>query len=240
MEEIFKPYKTYLNDVEVILFDSVKNMAILQEPIEYFLSSGGKRIRPLFGIIMNLIFDGKPDNIAKKCAAVELIHTASLIHDDIIDESDQRRGVPTVHVKYGLSKAILAGDVLVVKALELMHPFNSEFLAFANTCYKMAVGEAKTDYLENIKGKTASLFQLISICATSGLESADIIMEDIGRFGLSFGLIFQMRDDYLDGKCDKDFDKFYNECKNILQKFPQNEHTHALEKLLDFSTIRKY
>jgi len=240
LEDIFNPYKIYLTEVEKILFDSVKNMANLREPIEYFLSSGGKRIRPLFGIILNSIFNGDPARILGKCAAVELIHTASLIHDDIIDESSERRGVPTVHVKYGLSNAILSGDVLVVKALELMHPYGQEFLAFAEICYKMAVGEAKTDYLENIKGKTASLFQLIALCSTSELEPAIQLKEDIGEFGLSFGFIFQMRDDYLDGKCDEDFDKFYNKCKDILKRFPLNQHSKALEQLLDFSIVRKY
>lgn len=240
MEKILQNYEQYLNSVDRVLFDSVKDLGNLREPIEYFLSSGGKRIRPLLGIIINLIYNGNPGEIINKCAAVELIHTASLIHDDIIDRSNERRGVQTVHIKFGMNKAILAGDVLVVKALELMYPYSQEFKFFAETCYQMAQGEVKTDYFENIKGKTAVLFQLIASCSIFSLDIDREQFNNVKKFGLLFGLIFQMRDDFIDGKCKPDYIEYLNKAEKLLNTFPENNHRENLKKLLDFSIVREY
>lgn len=240
MDKIIKTYEKHLNKIDEVLFKSVSELGNLREPIEYFLSSGGKRIRPLLGIIINLMFSGNPDMIINKCASVELIHTASLIHDDIIDQSEKRRGVETVHIKFGMNKAILAGDVLVVKALELMYPYSVEFKLFADTCYRMAQGEVKTDYYENIKGKTAALFELIAGCAVFPLNLEKNQLNNIKKFGLVFGLIFQMRDDFIDGKCKPDYIEFLKTARELLNSFPENKHQKALTELLDFSAIREY
>src|ERR1700748_3568139 len=94
--------------------------ASLYEPNDYFLAIGGKRIRPVMCVMGNELFSDISPDAYKAAIAIELFHNFTLIHDDIMDKAPLRRGMETVHAKYGESTAILAGDVMLVKAYEYL------------------------------------------------------------------------------------------------------------------------
>lgn len=100
----------------------------LYEPNEYFLSWGGKRIRPVMCLMGNELFDEIHPDSFELATAIELFHNFTLIHDDIMDEAPLRRGMETVHMKYGLSTALLAGDVMLIKAYDYLNKIQPQYL----------------------------------------------------------------------------------------------------------------
>ena len=184
----------------------------LQEICDYVVSSGGKRIRPAMCILSHHACGGKRNNdILRTAAAFEIIHDATLIHDDINDKSEIRRGRKTVHKKYSVTKAVVAGDFMfamgfglfgaadrkitemIVKASKAMA--ESEFIQ-KEFEHKPIVTE--DDYLKIIRGKTA-----MPISAGAGIGAytagaSESVIEKISTFALEVGLAFQIIDDVLD------------------------------------------
>lgn len=187
----------------------------LYEPENYILSLGGKRLRPLLALISCDLF-GKDASLALNSAlCVELFHNFSLIHDDILDEAPIRRNQPTVHTKWSTNIAILSGDVMLVKAFEVLKNYEAkEFLqlfnVFSKTSIEVCEGQqldmnfenastvSADDYIEMITKKTAVLLgcsmQMGAINA--GVSRTD--QEHIYEFGKHLGIAFQLLDDLLD------------------------------------------
>ncbi|HIE33656.1 MAG TPA: polyprenyl synthetase family protein, partial [Candidatus Altiarchaeales archaeon] len=132
-------------------------------------SAGGKRIRPLLCLLSCESVGGNPDNAIDTAVSMELIHTFTLIHDDIMDNDELRRGIPSVHVKFGESTAILAGDLLFSKAFELCGERAVKILARASSeicegqemdmSFEKINSLSENEYLEMIIKKTAKLFE---------------------------------------------------------------------------------
>ena len=181
---------------------------------EHLISAGGKRIRPVLVILSAKAFDDSKaiDYISPVAVAVELIHTATLIHDDIIDSAEKRRNIETVNKKFGNELAILAGDLLFSKAFELIgsHEINEISRIIGKACEELAQGETleiehigntyitEEVYLEIIEKKTASLFRA---CAESGALLGGAKRKEakaLGNFGYYLGISFQLIDDILD------------------------------------------
>ncbi len=198
--------------VEAILREQMRDVPEeLSLPASSILFTNGKRLRPV--LLLNICkMLGKVKRKAYYlAAAVELIHTASLIHDDIIDEADMRRGVPSVNVRWGSKVAVLVGDLLVAKAAKLTLRWGDRriFPLVADTVEKMSKGEALEltmrgredvtlrDYLRIINLKTASLFATTARIGAIVAEANEEQERLLYLFGKNLGLAFQITDDIL-------------------------------------------
>ncbi len=189
--------------------------ASLYDPNEYFLHLGGKRIRPVLCLMGNELFDDIREDSWQVASAIELFHNFTLIHDDMMDKAPLRRGMETVHAKYGDSTALLAGDVMLVVAYEYLNKIDQAFLRpiihlFNKTAKEVCEGQQLDmdfekresvlfeDYLHMIELKTsvvlASSLKMGAILGGAGERNQQLLYE----FGKKLGLAFQVQDDYLD------------------------------------------
>lgn len=219
--------------------------ATLYEPGDYFLQLGGKRIRPVMCLMGNELFDEILPDAYELATAIELFHNFTLVHDDIMDAAPLRRGMETVHKKYGDSVALLCGDVMMIRAYDYLNKINTQYLQrimylFNKTAREVCEGqqldmdfEKRNDvqldeYLHMISLKT-------SVLLAASLEMGAILggasegnCRHIYEFGLNLGIAFQIQDDYLDAFGDPE--KFG---KDVGGDIKQNKKTflllHALE-----------
>ncbi|MGE4265570.1 MAG: polyprenyl synthetase family protein [Desulfovibrio sp.] len=185
---------------------------LVREVARHVLLSGGKRIRPMLTILFaRALGHAKNDALAIACA-LEMLHTATLLHDDVLDQAQTRRGKTSAHVSFGVTETILAGDVLLALANKLgadydiprlnallargiMATAEGEILELAHTARPTV---DRQTYLDIIIGKTARLIETACRCG-AGLASRDRAVEDVaGNFGLNLGIAFQLVDDALD------------------------------------------
>ena len=181
----------------------------LYEPSTLLLKVPGKLLRPMLVFTGSKIVDKdtRLSKIIDLAAAIELLHVSSLVHDDIIDRSATRRGIKAVHVKYGLNSALLAGDALISKAIQLAAKYGNKVInKIAYTAMEMCAGEmldtalrnnaTENAYLRVAELKSASLigtsFSIAAVYAKSSMADA------LYRIGHNFGIAFQIRDDVLD------------------------------------------
>jgi len=192
-----------------------KEPSSLYEPNDYFLSLGGKRIRPVMVLMGNELFDNITDDAWNVATAVELFHNFTLIHDDIMDKAPLRRGMQTVHEKYSESTALLSGDVMLVIAYDYLNKVSPNYLRriihlFNQTAREVCEGQQlDMDFEKKESVDFASYEKMISL-KTSVLLAASLKMGAIlggalernqnliYEFGRKLGLAFQVQDDYLD------------------------------------------
>ena len=181
------------------------------------LNAGGKRLRPiLFLLAYHLAGGQNKTDVMPLALAFELIHTATLVHDDINDEAQQRRGIPTIHAQAGQAKAVIAGDWLFVQGFGLGGRYSAQIVSIiARCCANIAVSEfhqldhvlnlatSPEDYLSIVRGKTAGPFA--SGCYSAGLVAGldDEQAKALERFGMELGIAFQLVDDLLDLRGDE-------------------------------------
>lgn len=187
----------------------------LYDPNEYFLRLGGKRIRPVLCLMGNELFDEITPDAWHAGTAIELFHNFTLIHDDIMDKAPLRRGMETVHARYGQNTALLAGDVMLVTAYEELNRINITCLQsilrlFNKTAKEVCEGQQmdmdfetrenvkQEEYLRMIELKTsvalAASLQTGAILGGAGERNQHLLYE----FGKKLGIAFQVQDDYLD------------------------------------------
>ena len=201
------------------IFDNLKftpEPAGLYDPLRYMIEIGGKRIRPRLCLTAYSLFkDELTDEIKIPAAAIEVFHSFTLIHDDIMDKADVRRGVPTVHKKWDDNTAILSGDVMSIESYKMIAKAPVKALPavlelFSTTAAQVCEGQQydmdfedldvvpMSDYLKMIGLKTAVLIacaaKMGALIADAPAESADLLY----RFGYDLGLAFQIADDWLD------------------------------------------
>jgi len=176
----------------------------LGEVIAYILSAPGKRVRPLILIFSAKALGSSTYQAMNAALAIELVHAASLVHDDILDRGIERRGNPSVVERFGLEAAILAGDYLISRSIDLIsHYCQPAISSFAQACMSMSEGEmqdmsrtcSSSDYYQCISKKTASLF---AASAKIGGLIAGASDQDAARFesyGMHLGLGYQVLDD---------------------------------------------
>lgn len=196
-------------------FNTEKDPVNLYKPVQYILSLGGKRIRPVLTLMAAEVFDADCRKALPAAIAVEMFHNFSLVHDDIMDDAPLRRGNATVHEKWNLNTGILSGDAMLILAyryFEGYEPATFRDLAklFSKTALEVCEGqqwdvdfEERNDvtiaeYLKMIEYKTAVLvgaaMKMGAIVAETTEENANHIYD----FGLNLGIAFQLQDDYLD------------------------------------------
>ena len=213
-----KTISEYAAEVEKALRDMELpggKLANLYEPISYALSAGGKRIRPVLTLMGADAFGGDADKAMKAAVGIETFHNFTLLHDDVMDKSDLRRGRPTVHKKYNENTAILSGDTMLTLATEYVADVDDAILrnvlkTFNDMAIKVYEGQAldmdfetsenisTEDYLEMITGKTGSLLgasvKIGALIGGASEKDAELMYE----FGVMTGLAFQIQDDWLD------------------------------------------
>ena len=187
----------------------------LYEPIKYVLSMGGKRVRPVLMLLAYNMYKENPESILSSACALETYHNYTLLHDDLMDNADLRRGHETVHRKWDANTAILSGDSMLVLAYERMAQCPKEKLAevlhlFTETALEIGEGQqydmefenrsdvTEAEYIEMIRLKTSVLLacavKMGAILADASAEDA----ENMYKFGEQIGLAFQLQDDFLD------------------------------------------
>lgn len=209
------------NDLKAILDKSLHQAEFpaepnqLYDPLRYILGIGGKRIRPLLALMSCDLFNEDPKKALGAAMAVEYFHNFSLIHDDIMDQADVRRGQETVHKKWNENVGILSGDALLVKAYQQLDDYPAELFKpltqlFSMTAIEVCEGQqydvdfedlnevSKEDYIEMIRLKTAVLLgaslKMGALVAKASEKDAELIY----KFGIDLGIAFQLQDDYLD------------------------------------------
>lgn len=210
---IKEPITSELNDFITLFNQALSNRdGLLGQALEHIRQRGGKRMRPMLILLMAKNF-GKISDVTQHAAVgLELLHTASLVHDDVVDESAERRGQASVNATYNNKVAVLVGDYILSTSLLHVSYTHSEIIVryLAELGRTLSNGEilqlsnirsaeiAEEVYYQVIKQKTAALFEA---CAAIGALSAGATEEDIveaKRFGQIIGIIFQIRDDIFD------------------------------------------
>jgi geranylgeranyl diphosphate synthase type II len=211
---MIKEYQQLLNK-EIATLNWETNPVELYEPMSYVLSGEGKRVRPTLVLIACGMFSNNVKKAVKPALAIELFHNFTLVHDDVMDHADMRRGKPSVHKKWNLNTALLSGDAMLVKAYEFLQDLPPDLLGpvlkvFNHAALKVCEGQqfdmnfetqpdvTMDEYIEMIELKTAVLIaaalQIGAIVAGAGEKDAKSLYE----FGKYTGLSFQIMDDYLD------------------------------------------
>lgn len=213
MNELRAYFATELPGINAFLEQEADKLdGLVREVARHTLLSGGKRIRPVLAILFARAIGHKQNDITAIACAVEMLHSATLLHDDVLDDADLRRGKPAAHVRFGTTEAILAGDVLLALANKLgaeydiprlnsllaqgiMATAEGEILELAHT---KAPTADRDQYMRIIIGKTARLIE--TACRLgAALASRDRAVEDAaGEYGLNLGIAFQLVDDALD------------------------------------------
>ncbi len=240
--------------------------ASLYEPAEYFLGIGGKRIRPVICLMGNELFDDIHPDAYHVATAIELFHNFTLIHDDIMDAAPLRRGMETLHKKYGDSTALLAGDVMLIKAYDYINKISASYQKqilslFNQTAREVCEGQqldmdfekqenvAIADYIHMITLKTSVLLAAsLKIGSVIGGASEGNRIH-LYEFGKNLGIAFQVQDDYLDafgdpGKFGKDVGGDIRQNKKTFLMLHalevcSNEHRQELQHLLSTNETDK-
>ncbi|MBQ6813319.1 MAG: polyprenyl synthetase family protein [Methanobrevibacter sp.] len=222
MSEVTEVLKQYSQDVIKTIEEnlSVIEPQELQDASIYLTKAGGKMLRPALTLISCEAVGGNKEDALKTAAAIELIHTFSLIHDDIMDDDDMRRGMPSVHKVWDEPLAILAGDTLFSKAFEMIiaskdenaHPAHvaNALATVADACVKICEGQAsdmgfegnfdvnEAEYSEMIYKKTGALIAAATKAGAIMGGADDETVTALYEYGRMIGIAFQIQDDYLD------------------------------------------
>lgn len=190
------------------------NPPSLYEPMNYIMDLGGKRIRPALVYLGAEAAGLSHEQVQHLALAVETFHNFSLVHDDIMDEAPVRRGKPTVHLRWNMPTAILAGDNMLVEAMKMVlkHPVHTDAVAslFLKTAGEVCDGQqmdmdferrsdvSEAEYLEMIRLKTAVLLGASIGMGALGSGAEESLARRLYDFAVAAGLGFQLRDDYLD------------------------------------------
>lgn len=214
LQDIFKLVEQDFNAVNHGIFEQLHSEVPLVEQIgQYIIDSGGKRLRPLLVLLSTKSLQASVDQPTRLLAAViEFLHTATLLHDDVVDTSDLRRGRPTANVNWGNAPSVLVGDFLYSRAFQMMVEIGSlevmNILSQA-TCV-IAEGEVmqltnvrnpditEAQYMQVIHGKTAMLFEASTHAAAQLASEDETAIQALKTYGSELGLAFQLIDDYLD------------------------------------------
>lgn len=206
-----------IDSVEKLMLSQAENYhPDLSTALALLLSSGGKRIRPRIILLIGSLFNAPKDTLITLAASIELLHTATLVHDDLIDESLFRRGVPTLNSKWSPAATVLTGDFVFASAAHLASMTNSiEVMSlFSKTLMIIVNGEvnqlfssrcnaSKEDYYRRIYSKTASLFETSTHTAGIISQIPRQQVEILRKFGYELGMAFQIVDDILDYRGDQ-------------------------------------
>ncbi len=200
---------------EILNLDWNREPYGLYEPIEYTLAAGGKRVRPQLAMIASQLFGGKDEEVLPAALALEVFHNFTLLHDDVMDKADVRRGRPTVHIKWNENTAILSGDQMLIEAYKLLSGVPADKLPkvlqlFNKMATEICEGQQYDvdfesqehvtidEYLKMIRLKTSVLLANALQTGAYIAGADEQAQEALYQFGIHIGLAFQIQDDILD------------------------------------------
>jgi octaprenyl-diphosphate synthase len=237
-----------------IISQLASNIPLIKQVIEYVLTCGGKRVRPMILLLSARALSSHNQKRIDLAAVIELIHTATLLHDDVVDSSTLRRGHKTANTIWGNNSSVLIGDFLYSRAFQIMVELKHEpvLTIFAKATHYMAEGEilqlincnnpdtTEEFYFDIIQRKTAKLFEIaaqLGACLSTDSEQEIMAMRD---YGLHLGLSFQLIDDALDynqsaGQTGKNVGQDISEGKTTLPLI----HAMRMSKGADLELIRE-
>lgn len=218
MSEFWNDYpeiSTDLNIIKELIIEVNKSSErYLNSSIDYLVTTGGKMLRPAFVLIGSTFGNSKDkEKLHNIAAAIETLHLATLIHDDIVDDSEMRRGKETIQTKYSKEYAVYMGDYLFTKCFMMLssHEYtNDNLFNISKGISKICIGEmmqnqlrynlnvGTKDYLKVISGKTAGLFAVSLATGANASDANDEISKKLARIGYNIGMAFQIIDDILD------------------------------------------
>jgi geranylgeranyl pyrophosphate synthase len=209
----FTPVQSGIKEVENLMRAQVDGAQHpdLRAAFEHLMSAGGKRIRPTLGLLVGNMLGGNHEKLITLGAAVEMLHTATLVHDDLIDGALLRRGTPTLNARWSPAATVLTGDFLFARAAKLAA--EADYLPlmklFAETLAIIVSGEltqmfaahgslSRENYTNRIYAKTASLFEMSALAAAMVSTESEAIRQAMKTYGYETGMAFQIVDDILD------------------------------------------
>ena len=216
LTEAIDPFGCVAEELELVEENLTRSVRSAEQTLtdiaSHLICGGGKRVRPMITLLAYRAFGGKTvEDIVDIATAIELIHTATLLHDDIIDGAETRRGKESAYRKFGLKSTLVAGDFLFIKAFEFAGKFDETVVQWtADACTRLTEGEilqgffnrntdvTVADYLEIVKRKTASLFQTGAKIGVYLAGANPALVEQMDQYGLNLGIAFQIIDDVLD------------------------------------------
>lgn len=217
LDEIKKTIEPELKQFNIFLEESLKSSTpLLNKILKYVLKQKGKQIRPLFVLLSAKCHGEINEDTYRAAAYIELLHTATLVHDDVVDDSDKRRGMFSINALWKNKIAVLVGDYLLSKGLilALENKYYQMLDAIAETVKAMSEGEiyqmekarrmdiTEEDYYDIIRRKTASLISSCCVVGTLSVKADEAIVEKMRNFGTSAGIAFQIKDDIFDYQFD--------------------------------------
>ncbi len=210
--ELERAVRSRLDEVEVALEKAVRaDSDLLAETSSYLLAAGGKRFRPMLVLLSGYFGDPTDPRLIPGSVAIELVHLATLYHDDVIDEADARRGIPSVNARWDNTVAILTGDYLFARASEISTELGTDVCALlARTIATLCDGQIReveaagrldqpeSAYMEIIRRKTGAL--IATSCRLGGLlsDAPTGLLDVLEEFGEALGMAFQLSDDIMD------------------------------------------
>ncbi|MBI1300753.1 MAG: polyprenyl synthetase family protein [Alphaproteobacteria bacterium] len=215
LSEMMAGHMTHVNDL--IAQNMQSDVTLIPKLADYLIAAGGKRIRPLLTLASTALFEGPIEKSYSLAAAVEFIHTATLLHDDVVDESAERRGKKTANLVFGNQASVLVGDFLFSKSFQMMVEAKSldvlrilsnasATIAQGEVLQLMTTNDIKTtmdSYLEVIESKTAALFAASCEVGAVLSEQDEKTVAAMRAYGMTLGTAFQIIDDALDYKADQ-------------------------------------
>ena len=218
-EEIIRAFESALEQMQ-----TPAEPELLYAPIIYSMSGGGKRLRPVLLLITVDAFGGNADKAMPAALAVEVFHNFTLLHDDIMDNADMRRGKPSVFAKWGENVAILSGDAMLITAYKMLAALEAERLPrvmhiFNDMALEVCEGQqydmdfesmervSVEDYILMIERKTSALLSGSAMIGATLAGASDDDIKKLYRFATELGLAFQLQDDMLDSFGDESLGK---------------------------------
>ena len=244
VEEVLNKYITKTNERmhEILKTDSES----MSEVMDWVLSNNGKQLRPKIMILCSMMGKRTVD-VSEYAAAIEIMHMASLIHDDIVDNSDYRRGVYSVRKKFGSKMAVYAGDFMIFSICRLINSDNiNTYRRMYNKLQSLCEGELGQNdnlfntnitidtYLRNIHGKTAVMFEAACYIGSKEGGCSNKVALYAENFGKNYGMLFQIRDDILDLKSNYEV-----EGKPIMQDWQNGIYTLPILIAMEDNNIKK-
>jgi octaprenyl-diphosphate synthase len=210
-------YDAYLKEARSLVDHEIKylmpkltNLSLCGK-IGYILQTRGKRLRPIMVMLGTQSMGGQIEPVKKLALAIELLHAATLIHDDVLDQDIFRRNAPTINAKWGVRDAILVGDSLASLSINLTADYGKDIVKImSGTCLLLSDGEymdveyakeellSESDYIETIRRKSASLFKAATQCGAIAANANNDEIDALAKFGENFGLAYQIKDDLSD------------------------------------------